>query len=38
MDHFFGAAICILLGLLAIVASIVTGLPIVLQVILNRLP
>jgi hypothetical protein len=29
MDHFVGAAICIILSALAIVASILTGVPIV---------
>ena len=33
MDHFIGAAVCLLLTALAIVASILTGLPIVLPML-----
>ena len=33
MDHFIGAVICLVLTLLSIVASVVTGLPIVLQML-----
>jgi rhomboid protease GluP len=38
MDHFVGAAICLLVGAIAIVVSVVTGLPIVLEVVGSRLP